>query len=61
MMNYNYYKGVSRLKKKVPIAVSVDEDLAKWISDESEHSEFRNKSHLVEEAIREFLKKREHQ
>lgn len=44
------------LKKKVPFPISINEDLAKWISDEVENSEFRNKSHLVEEAIKEFLK-----
>jgi len=46
------------VKKKVPIAVSVDEDLVSWISEESHKPEFRNRSHLVEEAIKQFLRKR---
>ena len=45
------------MKKKIPVAVSIDEDLAAWISKESEDSRFRNKSHVVEEAIKEFLEK----
>jgi len=42
--------------KKIPLAISMDEDLAEWISRELENSEFRNKSHLVEQAIKDFLK-----
>jgi len=45
------------LRKKVPFPVSIDDDLASWISDTIHDSEFRNKSHLVEQAIKEFLKK----
>ena len=44
-----------RLKKKIALPVSISEDLAMWISKESEHSEFRNRSHLVEQAIKEFV------
>ena len=47
------------MKKKVPLPVSIDEDLASWITHEAEHSEFRNKSHLVEQAIKDFLSKKE--
>ena len=47
------------MKKKIPFPVSIDEELANWIAKEIENSEFRNKSHLVEEAIKEFKKKRE--
>ncbi|MEK6887041.1 MAG: hypothetical protein AABW88_04360 [Nanoarchaeota archaeon] len=45
------------MKHKLPLAVSIDEDLANWISQQTEILHFRNKSHLVEEAIKEFLKK----
>ncbi len=45
------------MKHKIPLAVSIDEDLAIWISKETEHLHFRNKSHLVEEAIKEFFEK----
>lgn len=47
------------MKKKIPFPVSIDEELASWISNAVENSEFRNKSHLVEQAIMEFRKKRE--
>ncbi len=43
------------MKKKIPLAVSIDEELSNWISKEIQGSEFRNKSHLVEQAIREFF------
>ncbi len=43
--------------KKVPFPVSVDEDLAEWIKSEVEKGGFRNRSHLVEQAIVEFKKK----
>jgi len=44
------------LKKKIPFPVSIDEDLATWIAQEIIDSEFRNKSHLVEQAIIAYLK-----
>jgi len=46
------------MKKKIPLAVSIDEDLAEWISKETEKLSFRNKSHLVETAIKQFFEKR---
>ncbi|MBN2420984.1 ribbon-helix-helix protein, CopG family [Candidatus Woesearchaeota archaeon] len=43
------------MKKKVPLPVSIDEELAEWINQEAENSEFRNRSHLVEQAIKDFF------
>lgn len=45
------------MKHKIPLAVSINEDLALWISNQTELLHFRNKSHLVEEAIKEFFEK----
>lgn len=45
------------MKKKIPFPVSLDEDLAEWISKEAEHLGFRNKSHLVEQAIKDYQSK----
>jgi Arc/MetJ-type ribon-helix-helix transcriptional regulator len=45
--------------KKVPFPVSIDEELAESIRQEVEKGVFRNRSHLVEEAILAFKKKRE--
>ena len=42
--------------KKILI-VSLDEDMIEWINNYREH--FRNKSHLVEEALTRFKKKLE--
>ena len=47
------------MKKKIPFPVSIDEELANWITKEMEKSEFRNRSHLVETAILEFKKRKE--
>ncbi len=47
------------MKKKIPLAVSIDEDLAEWISKEIEGSEFRNRSHMIEYIINEYKKKKE--
>jgi metal-responsive CopG/Arc/MetJ family transcriptional regulator len=59
--NYNYYKkGVSMTKNKVSLPVSIDESLADWIVLCARNSEFRNRSHLVEQAILDFKKRREH-
>jgi len=52
---------VFRLKKKIALPVSISEELAMWISHESEHSEFRNRSHLVEQAIKDFKQNEEKQ
>ena len=46
------------MKKKIPFPISIDEELANWISQEVEKAGFRNKSHLVEQAILDFKKKR---
>jgi Arc/MetJ-type ribon-helix-helix transcriptional regulator len=45
--------------KKIPFPISIDEDLAEWIRQEVEKGGFRNRSHLVEQAILDFKKKRE--
>ena len=42
------------MKKAFP--VSIDEDLAEWIISNA-NKKFRNRSHLVEEAVREFKEK----
>ena len=47
------------MKKKIPYPVSIDEELAEWIAREVEKGEFRNRSHLVEQAILDFKKKKE--
>jgi Arc/MetJ-type ribon-helix-helix transcriptional regulator len=47
------------MKKKIPFPVSIDEELANWINKETEKGEFRNRSHLVEQAILEFKKRKE--
>ena len=47
------------MKKKIPFPVSIDEDLGEWIIKEIEKGEFRNRSHLVEQAILDFKKKKE--
>ena len=44
---------------KQPFPVSIDEELAKWIIEEVEKGKYRNRSHLVEEAIDEFRTKKE--
>jgi Arc/MetJ-type ribon-helix-helix transcriptional regulator len=45
--------------KKIPFPVSIDEELAERIKQEVEKGQFRNRSHLVEQAILEFKKKRD--
>lgn len=47
------------MRKKIPYPVSIDEELAAWIAKEVEKGEFRNRSHLVEQAILEFKRKQE--
>ena len=42
---------------KLPFPVSLDKELVDWINSVTKKSQFRNKSHLVEEAINEFKKK----
>ncbi|MBS3115583.1 ribbon-helix-helix protein, CopG family [Candidatus Woesearchaeota archaeon] len=41
--------------KKIPFPVSIDEELAEKIKNEAEKKGFRNKSHLVETAIKKFF------
>ena len=41
---------------KIPFPVSLDEELAEWIKSKMKNSEFRNRSHLVEEALNRFKK-----
>ena len=47
------------MTKKVPFPVSLDEGLVEWIKLEVEKGQFRNRSHLVEQAILDFKKKKE--
>ena len=42
---------------KVPFPVSLDEETIEWISKRLEQGYYRNKSHLVEEALKSFKKK----
>jgi len=46
------------MRKKIPFPVSLGEDLVEKIKAEVEKGVFRNRSHLVEQAILEFKKKR---
>lgn len=45
--------------KKIPFPVSLDEDLVEWIKQEVEKGGFRNRSHLVEQAILDYKKRTE--
>ncbi len=45
------------MKTKVPFPISIDESLVEWIKQEVEKGNFRNRSHLAEQAILEFKKK----
>lgn len=42
---------------KKPFPVSLDEELIAWITEQVKEGIYRNKSHLVEQAIVEFKKK----
>ena len=42
---------------KIPFPVSLEEDLAEWIKSAMKKSNFRNRSHLVEEALNQFKKR----
>ena len=42
---------------KQVLTTSIDEELVEKIKDHIKESSFRNKSHLVEEAIKKFLEK----
>ena len=44
-----------RVQMKQVFTVSIDEELAARIRTKARDSSFRNKSHLVEEAIKRFL------
>lgn len=44
---------------KIPICFSIEDNLDEWISAHAQELGFRNKSHLVEEAIKEFRKRKE--
>ncbi len=45
--------------KKIPFPISIDEELAEKIRLEVEKGVYRNRSHLVEQALISFRKKRE--
>jgi len=47
------------MSKKIPFPVSISEDVVEWIKQEVEKGGFRNRSHVVEQAILDFKKKRE--
>ncbi len=44
---------------KQVFTISIDEQLVQKIREHSRDSSFRNKSHLVEEAIKKFLEERQ--
>ena len=44
------------MKKKVVFPISVSEELIEWIKKEAKKEKFRNRSHLVEQAINDFKK-----
>ena len=44
---------------KVPFPISIDEELVERIKQEIENGVYRNRSHLVEEALLNFKKKTE--
>ena len=41
---------------KLPFPVSLEEELAEWIKEKTKNGRFRNRSHLVEEALNQFKK-----
>ena len=41
---------------KLPFPVSLEEELVDWIQQKSKKGRFRNRSHLVEEALNQFKK-----
>ncbi|MBS3115584.1 ribbon-helix-helix protein, CopG family [Candidatus Woesearchaeota archaeon] len=43
--------------RKIPFPISIDEELAEKIKQEVEKGVYRNRSHLVEEAILRFKRK----
>lgn len=45
------------MKKAFP--VSLDEEMIQWIMKETKNGTYRNRSHLVEDALRKFKKKME--
>jgi hypothetical protein len=45
------------VKKAFPI--SLDAEIAEWILSKTDNERFRNKSHLVEVALKEFRKRQE--
>ncbi len=47
------------MSKKIPFPVSISEEVVEWIKQEVEKGGFRNRSHVVEQAILDFKKKRE--
>ena len=47
------------MKRKLAFPVSLDSELVAWIISMTESGEFRNRSHVVEQALKEFRKERE--
>ena len=45
------------MKKKIAFPVSLDTNLVDWIISMTESGEFRNRSHVVETALKEFREK----
>lgn len=46
------------MKKKVAFPVSLDAEMIAWVMSQTESGEFRNRSHVVEMALKEFKEKR---
>lgn len=47
------------MKKKVAFPVSLDAEMVAWVMSQTESGEFRNRSHVVEMALKEFRKKKQ--
>ena len=47
------------MKKKIAFPVSLDAEMVAWVMQQTESGEFRNRSHVVEMALKEFRKERE--
>ena len=46
------------MKRKLAFPVSLDKEIVDWIISMTESGEFRNRSHVVEQALKEFREAR---
>ncbi len=47
------------MKHKIAFPVSLDKEMVDWIISMTESGKYRNRSHVVEEALKEFRKEKE--